>query len=225
MKKKKTSIGIVGGGINGLSIAWESAKRGADVTLFERNKIMEKTSRASTKLLHGGLRYLEHLEFNLVKESLHERNWWLNNVPSLTNKIELHLPIFSNSSRSRLKYKLGLWLYDKLSGSKNIKNHKWISKANFIKKNEELKSEKLKGGFVFYDGQMYDYELGCWVADKSKEEGSKIYENCEVKNLSVNGNLGVINNGNLKKYSFDFIINASGSFTEKILINNNIKSH
>ena len=113
------NLAIIGGGITGLSIALESAKRGANVTVFERNKIMMGTSNSSTKLLHGGLRYLENLEFRLVREALIERAWWIKNVPSLAKPIEIQLPIYRDLSRSSFKYKLGLWLYDKLAGNKN----------------------------------------------------------------------------------------------------------
>ena len=115
-------VAVIGGGITGLCIALESAKRGANVTVFERNKIMMGTSNSSTKLLHGGLRYLENLEFRLVREALIERDWWIKNVPSLAKPIEIQLPIYRGLSRSSFKYKIGLWFYDKLAGNKNIKN-------------------------------------------------------------------------------------------------------
>ena len=89
---------------------------------------MSQTSSASSKLLHGGLRYLENFDFNLVNESLRERNWWLENVPELTNKINMILPIYKDSPRSKWMIKIGLTLYDILSGRGNISKHKWLSK-------------------------------------------------------------------------------------------------
>lgn len=221
------NIAVIGGGITGLSIALESAKRGAKVTLYERGKIMEGTSRASTKLLHGGLRYLENLEFGLVKESLKERSWWLKNVPKLAKPIKLHLPIYKNSIRSKFKYKIGLSLYDFLAGKNNIQKHKWLDKSLFIKKNKDLNCDMLSGGFVFYDGQMDDYELGCWVADQAIKKGVIIKENCEVYNISDVGKFCIsnINNKSYNSRLFDFIIIASGSYTEEILVKSNIKSN
>lgn len=225
------NIAIIGGGITGLCIALEAAKKGAQVTIYERNKIMQQTSSSSTKLLHGGLRYLETLNFGLVREALIERAWWLENVPELTQPIELHLPIFKTSTRSKVKYKLGLWLYDRLAGKKNIQNHKWLNKSLFITKNKELNPDALKGGFVFYDGQMLDYELGCWVADKARSLGVVIKEHHEVTSIDINGILGVLDKNpseiesekNSVSNTFDFIINASGSHTEQLLIDSAIK--
>jgi len=73
-------IVVIGGGINGLCCAWQLALNGVTVSVVEKNEIMSQTSSASSKLLHGGLRYLENFEFDLVYESLKERNWWLEKV-------------------------------------------------------------------------------------------------------------------------------------------------
>ena len=225
------NIAIVGGGINGLCIALEAATRGANVTVFEKKQIMGKTSSASSKLIHGGLRYLENFDIKLVKEALEERAWWLENVPSLTKPIEFHLPIYNSSVRSRTKYKIGLWLYDKLAGQKNIGKHAWLSKSEFFEKNQKLKSNKLIGGFVFYDGQMLDYELGCWVAEQAERIGVKINENVGISDISVNGTIRVINEASILKNKhfniiskpYDFIINATGSHSEQLLIDSGIK--
>ena len=219
------NIAIIGGGISGLCTALESANRGANVTLYERGEIMKGTSNASTKLLHGGLRYLENLEFGLVRESLKERAWWLKNVPSLAKPIELHLPIYKNLLRSKYKYKIGLWLYDQLAGKNNIKKHKWLSRSLFVEKNKGLNSELLDGGFVFYDGQMNDYELGIWVAEKAKSLGVKIKEYHEISNISTDGKFTFLNkknnNGDDSKL-FDHVIIAAGSYTEQLLVKSNI---
>ena len=88
------SIGIVGGGgINGMCTAWQLALAGHAVTVYERNTPMSGTSSAPSKLLHGGLRYLENFEFRLVKEALYERNQWLQRAPHLAKPLELLLPV------------------------------------------------------------------------------------------------------------------------------------
>ena len=80
-------IAVIGGGINGIMTAWELCKHHHDVTLFEKNTLMSQTSSASSKLLHGGLRYLENFEFRLVKEALRERQWWINQAPDLARPL------------------------------------------------------------------------------------------------------------------------------------------
>ncbi|MFB6259969.1 MAG: FAD-dependent oxidoreductase, partial [Thiohalorhabdaceae bacterium] len=102
---------VIGGGINGLASAWALARAGHEVTLFERDGLMGETSSASTKLLHGGLRYLEHGQIRLVYEALRERNWWLRQVPDLTHPLRLVVPVYRTSSRPRWKLRTGLWLY------------------------------------------------------------------------------------------------------------------
>ena len=82
-------IAVIGGGINGLSSAWQLALAGHQVTLFERDELMQATSKSSSKLLHGGLRYLEQGEFRLVHEALQERRWWLKKAPHLTKRLPL----------------------------------------------------------------------------------------------------------------------------------------
>ncbi len=218
-------LAVVGGGINGLCVSWEAAKKGADVTLFEKNSIMGATSSASSKLLHGGLRYLETFDFKLVKEALSERNWWIENVPAIVHPLEMHLPVFKSSNRSKLKYNIGLWLYDILAGKKNIHNHRWLNKSLFTCKSRILKSDELIGGFIFYDGQMQDYELGCWVAEQAKNEGVVIKENIGITRFNTQGGIFITNANeekNLLNYSYlnnyDFVVNTSGSYAEQLLI-------
>src|SRR5215469_15625458 len=101
---------VIGGGINGVMSAWALAKRGHSVDLFERRHLMSATSSASTKLIHGGLRYLEQREFRLVRESLRERVFWLNSAPHIVRPIRLILPIYKTSRRQRWVARCGLFL-------------------------------------------------------------------------------------------------------------------
>ncbi|MGI8510841.1 MAG: FAD-dependent oxidoreductase, partial [Gemmatimonadaceae bacterium] len=118
-------IAIVGGGINGVMTAWELARRGHAVQLLERHSLMSGTSSASTKLLHGGLRYLEQGDVRLVYEALQERAWWLKNAPHLTAVVEIFLPIYEHSPRGRITLEIGLTLYDRLAGRAALGKHRW----------------------------------------------------------------------------------------------------
>ena len=117
-------IAIVGGGINGVGVAWELARKGYKVTLFERGRCGERTSSATTKMIHGGLRYLEGLHIGLVRESLRDRAWLLQHLPELVKPIEILLPIYKDSPRSRFEIAIGLTLYDLLAGRANIRRHR-----------------------------------------------------------------------------------------------------
>lgn len=129
------NIAIVGGGINGLCCALRLIERGDQVTLYERNQLMQATSRSSSKLLHGGLRYLENGEFRLVREALKERDGWLKRVPELTQPLRLVMPIYKNSRRSRWAISAGLFLYDHLAGKSHLPRAKWLSESEIRNNN------------------------------------------------------------------------------------------
>jgi glycerol-3-phosphate dehydrogenase len=177
------NIGIVGGGINGLCAAWMMAERGHRVTVYERDKIMNATSRASSKLLHGGLRYLENGEFRLVREALRERSAWLTRAPHLAKPLRMVIPIYKHASRSRWLIAVGLSFYDLFGARGGLPRTKRLSAAEMLNRDPGLNPEGLIEGFEFSDGQMDDYALGNWVAEQAISKGVEIQENTEV--LSV----------------------------------------
>jgi glycerol-3-phosphate dehydrogenase len=199
-------VAVIGGGINGLCSAWALAKAGYAVTLYERDQIMRATSAASTKLLHGGLRYLEQGEFRLVREALRERAWWLSQVPEITQAIELVLPVYEDSLRGRWLLKLGLWLYDRLAGQHNIAPHRWCSSSELRRLAPTLKYQGLRGGFIFYDGQMDDYRLGLWVAEQARAAGVKILEQQAVKRIQPDGTVEIATD----RLKYDSLVNVTG---------------
>jgi glycerol-3-phosphate dehydrogenase len=170
-------IGIVGGGINGLCCAWSLAKQGHQVHLYERDKLMHATSAASSKLLHGGLRYLENREFRLVREALRERDAWIRRAPHLAKPLRLVMPIYAHSRRPSWMIALGLFLYDHVAGKSLFPKAKRLSKQELIRRDPILKPEGLQGGYEFSDGQMDDRALGMWVAEQAKQAGVDITEN------------------------------------------------
>src|SRR6185312_1026836 len=180
-------IAVVGGGINGIMSARALAQAGHRVVVFERDQIMRATSSRSTKLLHGGLRYLEHGHFGLVREALTERLWWIENAPDLARRIELVLPIYRRSLRPRWKIGLGLTAYDYLAGRSNLGSHRWRCREELMELCPELKAEGLVGGFTFYDGQMNDYQLGMWAAQAAVSMGVEILDRTSVDAISLNG--------------------------------------
>jgi glycerol-3-phosphate dehydrogenase len=214
-------IAVIGGGINGVMTAWELCKRGHSVTLFEKNTLMSQTSSASSKLLHGGLRYLENFEFRLVKEALSERQWWIDQAPHLARPLKIFIPIYKQSRRPAWLYKIGLSLYDLLSGEKNIGKHQKYNRASIQNICPDLKTDNLIIGFSYYDGQMDDYRLGLWAANKVKQYKNFILlEDTLVDKVSVGGEITYKNS----KEKFDKVINITGPWASKLLSDNDIKS-
>jgi glycerol-3-phosphate dehydrogenase len=206
-------VAVVGGGINGVMSAWALAQRGHAVTLFEKGTVMGATSSASTKLLHGGLRYLEHGEFRLVREALGERAWWLAAAPALARPLRLLYPIFRGSGRPRWLVGLGLTLYDLLALGKGLGRHRWIPRSEVEREAPALRAEGILGAYEFLDGQMDDLALGRWAADRAREAGVTVREGACVEQIGVDGEVRVDGS----QLRFDCIVNAAGPWAEQVL--------
>ena len=208
----RSTIAVAGGGINGVMSAWALAAAGHEVELFERGRLMGETSSASTKLIHGGLRYLENGEFGLVRESLRERSWWLAKAPHLARPLGLILPVYRGISRNRLILGLGLRLYDLLAGRHNIGRHAWLPRTELMARAPALKPEGLQGGFLFYDVQMDDRLLGLWAADQARAAGVTIHEQRPVESLAADGTFRA--DGPRRA---DLVVNAAGPWSHQLL--------
>ena len=193
--------------------AWELAKAGHSVELIEKSSVMSATSSASTKLLHGGMRYLEHGKFSLVRESLRERAWWLEAAPDVTQVIPILFPIFQRSPRSRWTIKLGMVLYDRLTGKFGVGKHRWVSCAELTEVMPNLKSAGVKGAYLFYDGQMDDYALGLWATEQAKSEGGTVLEHTQVDCITADGSVEI--QGNQRQY--DRVVNVTGPWAVELL--------
>ena len=193
--------------------AWELAKAGHSVELIEKSSVMSATSSASTKLLHGGMRYLEHGKFSLVRESLRERAWWLEAAPDVTQVIPILFPIFQRSPRSRWTIKLGMVLYDRLAGKFGVGKHRWMNCDELLEVIPDLKSAGLKGAYLFYDGQMDDYALGLWATEQAKSEGVTVLEHTQVDCITADGSVEI--QGNQRQY--DRVVNVAGPWAVELL--------
>lgn len=207
-------IGIIGGGINGLCCAWQLAKQGHEVTLYERNTLMNATSRSSSKLLHGGLRYLENGEFRLVREALRERDAWIKRAPHFAKPLRLVIPIYQRARRPGWMIALGLFLYDHIAGKSLLPKARRLSAQELICRDPNLKTEGLQGGYEFSDGQMDDQVLGFWVAEQARQEGVKIAEFTQVTALTQDGHLTTVNG---TMHVHDRVINVAGPWAQSLL--------
>ncbi|MDX1537131.1 glycerol-3-phosphate dehydrogenase/oxidase [Arsukibacterium sp.] len=212
-------LAIVGGGINGLSSAWQLALAGHQVTLFERDTLMAATSSASSKLLHGGLRYLEQGEFRLVREALQERRWWLKKAPQLTRRLPILYPVYRDSRRPRWQLKIGLWLYDSFAGRKGIGRHRWLTAGQTLRCSPHLKAEGLTGSYLFFDGQMDDRKLGLWMAAQCSKAGVQLAEHSPVLKVSTDARILLASGWQ----QYDRVINVAGPWSQQLLAQSGLK--
>ncbi len=150
---------VIGGGINGAAIAHLAAKRGLKVALLEKGDFASGTSSKSTKLIHGGIRYLENLEVDLVWESLRERHIQLEVAPHLVKPLPFVIPVYEGDKRPLWMMQLGVFLYDLLAGKYRVKPRKNLTREEVIRLEPGIEQKGLKGGVLYYDAQMDDARL------------------------------------------------------------------
>ena len=219
----RNRIAVVGGGINGAGIAWELARRDYDVTLYEKGTCGAQTSSATTKMIHGGLRYLEHLHFGLVRESLRERAWLLRNAPALVKPLEILLPLYTDSPRSRGTIRLGLVLYDLLAGRARIASHRFHTVQSLLQR-VPLSPAGLEGGFSYWDAQVDDFALVRAVVASAERDGATIREQTRVEELERDGDGWIVRTGRGEEERFDLVVNAAGPWMNELLRENGIRA-
>ena len=211
-------IFIIGGGINGAGIARDASGRGLKVYLAEKWKVGSATSSWSSKLIHGGLRYLENYEFKLVAESLREREVITRIAPKITKPLPFIIH-HSKKLRSKLLIRLGLFLYDNLGGKTKIPKS---SKINFNKKYKNILQSKFVDGFQYYDVQVDDKKLVEMNIDDSKKMGATILEDTKVIDAKRNENFWEITLDNNDIVKSKILINAAGTWINET-VNNVLK--
>ena len=216
--KQMYDIFIIGGGINGAGIARDAAGRGLKVFLAEKNKVGSATSSWSSKLIHGGLRYLENYEFKLVRESLKEREVITKIAPKITKPIPFIIP-HTKKLRSKLLIRLGLFLYDNLGGKTKIPKS---SKIDFNKKFTNILQSHYKVGFQYYDVQVDDKKLVEININDAKKLGATVIENRKVINANRINEGWEITLDNNEVVKSKILINAAGPWINEI-VNNVIK--
>jgi glycerol-3-phosphate dehydrogenase len=212
---------IIGGGINGCGVARDAAGRGYSVYLAEKSDIASGTSSASSKLIHGGLRYLENLEFSLVRASLRERDILIKIAPHIIKEMRFVLP-HHNNLRPVWLLKLGLLLYDNLYSSKYIKRSSYI-RLPFHESKSTLR-ETFKKGFEYSDCITDDARLTVLNAADAKRLGGNINTRTMVENIEQKKgvwNIEVMNSiSNETKYvQAKVVVNATGPWVDNFLKN------
>lgn len=212
---------VIGGGATGLGIAVDAAKRGFKVLLLEKNDFAKGTSSRSTKLVHGGVRYLAQGNIKLVVEALRERSFLLANAPHLTKVQEFIIPAYSWFDK--WFYGIGLYVYDILSQKRSLGRPKILGKKALMNLMPTLNGEGLSGGIVYKDGQFDDARLAIALARTADALGGTVLNYFSViALLKENGKVvGVSAQDELGDASFDLkakaVINATGVFVDAIL--------
>lgn len=217
---------IIGGGITGAGLALDAALRGLQVALVEKRDFAAGTSSRSTKLLHGGLRYLEHFDFAMVREGLRERATLLKIAPHLAEPFSFLIPVYQQSKRNYdhpLKMRAGLILYDLLAGRFRLERHRRINRQEALQLAPQLDSQGLQGAFVYSDCRTNDARLVIEVLKSANQQGAIIANYTTVEGFTKNTNgqiaaacLRDVLTGKTLAAKAKLIINATGVWMDNV---------
>ena len=206
-------IGIVGGGITGLISAYFLSQEGYKVDLYEKKTLLSETSSKTTKLIHGGIRYLENLQFHEVKNGINDRKWWLENFPDETKLQEIVILSKKKLSPEIFKFFFGIKIYETFAGRSNIKTGR-------LYKHDDLLSLDIKNniaaGISFYDGLMQE-SVGQEIIKRCKSNGVNFFENNEIKSIR--------SEGRIEEKQYKKIIIATGPWVSSFLEQNKIDTN
>lgn len=211
---------IVGGGATGLGAAVEAASRGWRVALIERGDFAQGTSSRSTKLVHGGVRYLKQGDVSLVRDALRERGRLLRNAPHLVSDMRFVIPSYSRWDR--FFYGVGLAVYDRLAGALSFGASKKLERDEVMRLLPTAKTGRLVGGVLYHDGRFDDARLAINLAQTAAERGATIVNHCACTGLIKEGGkvVGVrvrdAESGEEFEARGRTVINATGVFVDEL---------
>lgn len=222
LQRETFDLVIIGGGITGAGIARDAAMRGLSVALLEKDDFAAGTSSRSSKMIHGGLRYLKYLQIRLVRESLREREVLLKIAPHLVHPFPYILPVYEGGPNTRLQLKLGLVAYDLLAGSRRVEHHTMLSADEVLRMEPTLRRDALQGGFRYFDCLVDDSRLTLATIRSAAHHGAAVASYTEVTDLErdedrVTGvryhdRLG----GRTDAVRGQVVINATGPWTDEL---------
>jgi glycerol-3-phosphate dehydrogenase len=242
LSQQEFDLLIIGGGIHGLACARDAAFRGFNVALIEKNDFGSQTSSNSAKIAHCGMRYLQHLDFTRMRESIKERNALHQHAPYLVESIPFLMPIYGHGIKGKETMTIYLKIYDWLSPERHqfddsyrrVPNSSIISKEEVLKIAPYMNSKGLTGGALWYEGQMQNTErLSFSVLKSAAEKGAKFANYTKLIRLHNEGNriIGAevkdLLSGDHIHVRARYVLNAAGPWTNKIfeLSNLNFKDH
>ncbi|XP_018325736.1 glycerol-3-phosphate dehydrogenase, mitochondrial [Agrilus planipennis] len=232
LQNQSFDVVIIGGGATGAGCALDSVTRGLRTALIEADDFASGTSSRSTKLIHGGVRYLQkaimqldYEQYKMVKEALHERANMLNSAPHLAHPLPIMLPVYQWWQIPYFWF--GIKMYDVVAGSKTVKGSYYLSKKNALELFPMLRGDKLVGAIVYYDGQQDDARMNLAIALTAARHGATVVNHVTVTSLIKDKNGSgkeVITGVNVRdeitgkewRVPTKCVINATGPFTDSI---------
>ena len=215
---------VIGAGINGAGIARDAAMRGLSVLLVDKGDVSAGTTSWSTRLVHGGLRYLEHYEVGLVRESLRERERLLKIAPHLVRPLSMLIPIYERDKRGPALVRLGMLAYDVLSLDKSLDHHHMLSAEDALAREPGLSPDGLRGAAVYYDAQVeYPERLAVENALAAQGAGATLVTYAKVRRLVVESNVArgieltdVLGGGSYVARG-EVVVNVAGPWVDAVL--------
>ena len=213
---------VIGGGITGAGIARDAAMRGISTALVDKSDFGSGTSSVSSRLVHGGLRYLEHRHWRLVFEASHERRTLLRIAPHLVWPRSFIFPIHEGCRVNRWTLAAGLWLYDLLAAFRNVRRHQMLGKRGIRRAEPLIRERGLQGGARYYDAQCDDARLTLANVRDAHRHGAKVINYAAVERLELAD--GVVRgahivdlvSGEESSIRAHVVVNATGPWTDQI---------
>ena len=218
-----TDLLVIGGGVNGLAVAGSAALSGLSVTVVDKGDWGSGTSSWSSRLIHGGLKYLEKLDVALVRESLADREWLLKAAPHLVKPMPFLLPFVRGNQFPKFILRLGMIVYDILSFDKSLPWHKNFSRQQVISRWPGVREDGLAGGSVYYDAQVADSERLCIeLMLAARDAGANTINHAKVSQLLIDNNrvMGAevvdVLDGHTHTIRADLTVNLSGAWLDSV---------
>ncbi|MFC7139809.1 glycerol-3-phosphate dehydrogenase/oxidase [Halosimplex aquaticum] len=223
VREAEYDVAVVGGGVAGAGVARDAAMRGLDVVLVEASDFGSGTTAYSTRLVHGGLRYLKQYDFGLVFESPRERETLAEIAPHLVDPLRFLIPQYDESWSYRFKLRLGMALYDALSYGKTVPNHERLSRSRLRDTEPALPETGLQGGFAYYDRQAEFVERLCLETVMDADaNGADVLNHASAESVETDGDsvAGLTVEDGLTEETFDIessaVVNAAGPWAEEV---------
>ena len=212
---------IVGGGITGAGIARDASMRGLSVALVEKRRWANGTSSKSSRLIHGGIRYLERGQIGLVRESVRERETLLRIAPHLVKPLEFTWPVYRGARLPSWKLRAGLTIYDLLAGKRGVRKHRSLSRDEVLEQEPHLGRSGLRGGAAYYDASTDDVGLTVATIRAAMEHGAVCVEHAKMESITVTSSRAdgavvsdMLNSGTVNVRS-KVIVSATGPWQAK----------